>query len=235
MTEMVDGFNLGDEISSDVITPSLTDENQGANERIFKQSEVNEIIKKAKYGAVEDYKRKSAKIDNSVIPSTKSSVTEEDVRNLASEETKRLREEWIREAESNSQHQEAQRVVKDFWNKLSTGKDTYDDFDDVINDIDYVSFPNVVFLVTDHTDNTSDVMYELGKNRMKMVQLEQMYRMSPKEALKEIKNFSKSLKQKNEASNFKSPNEPLRQLKPSNIGTEAGVSSVNDYRRKYKF
>src|ERR1700689_588470 len=61
--ETANGQAQGQDTSSPGLTSSAppaqsqTAPVQSSDERVFRQSEVNDIVKKAKYGAVEDYKR----------------------------------------------------------------------------------------------------------------------------------------------------------------------------------
>lgn len=223
-------------------TPAKTEE------KLFKQSEVNDIIKRAKYGAVEDFKRMSAERPEYVqqknadhgIPHQNQQtshstqyLTPDDVRRMAVEESQRLRDEWLQDAHRKTQEQDAQRIVNGFFTKLSTGKEKYEDFDKVTGDVDYGCFPNVVQLLN-HLDNTADIMYELGKDRSKLAVLEQLCHMSPRDAAIQAQRLSQSIKDNENARKIKYPNEPLSQMRPSNTGTDNGVLTVRDYKAKYK-
>lgn len=213
-------------------------------ERVFKQSEVNEIVKRAKYGAVEDYRKLQSEQPNYVQQkygeqnshnqATQAFSNENDIRRLAAEEAQRLRDQWIKDEQSKAESAQAQRTVQNFWNKISPGKEKYPDFDKVVGDISYKSFPNVVQILGDYIDNSDDVLYELGKDRSKMANLETLAYMSPNDAIVQAQRLSQSIKDNQEASKIKTPNEPLRQIRPSNTGTDNGVMSVKDLRSKYK-
>ena len=161
-------------------------------------------------------------------------LSESDIRRVAAEETQRLRNEWMAEARSNNEHENAQRIVNNFWEKIAPGKEKYEDFDKVTGDIEYSRFPNVVQLLADHIDNSHDVLYELGKDRLKMAQLEQLSQMSSKDAIVQAKRLSESIKANESAGRTRVPNAPLSQQRPSNLGTEAGPLSMSDLKRKYK-
>jgi hypothetical protein len=227
-------------------TPAATPATPPAEERNFRQSEVNDIVKKAKYGAVEDYKR--LQVQQPEYAQTKQhagggegSTTqqqphaqESEIRRLAAQEAQRLRDEWVSEAKTKSEAEYAQRTVQSFWNKISPGKEKFADFDEVTKDIEYSRFPNVVQLLAEYVDNAPDVLYELGKDRIKMANLESLSYMSPKDAIVQAQRLSKSLKDNEAASNTRLPNEPLSKMRPSNTGTDNGVLSVKDFRSKYR-
>ncbi len=219
---------------------------QTSDERSFRQSEVNDIVKKAKYGAVEDFKRLQTEqpnyaqqkygqpVDNQQSANTGANFNEDNLRRIASDEIQRSRNQWMQESQAKAEADSAQRIVQNFWNKISPGKEKYEDFDKVTGDIEYARFPNVVQLLADHVDNSHDILYELGKDRIKMAQLEQLALMSPKDAISHAQKLSQSLKDNETARNIRTPNEPLSQLRPSNTGTDTGVLGVKDLRRKYK-
>lgn len=218
-----------------------------AEERLFKQSEVNDIVKKAKHEAEERYSRLMTQQPeyaqrkygdvNSLQPSPgnqNAAPDENHYRKIAAEEAQRLRDQWTHEAKTKAEAENAQRIVQNFWNKISTGKDKYQDFDAVTGDIEYRSFPNTVQLLSDYIDNAQDVLYELGKDRLKMWQLESLANTSPRDALVHAQRLAQSIKDNEKAANVKLPREPLSQMRPSNTGTDNGAMSVKDYRNKYR-
>ena len=213
-------------------------------ERTFRQSEVNDLIKRVKHEESQKRERlyneqpqyaeqKYGSRDHSSEQNR--AIPESDIRRLAAEEAQRLRDQWVNDAQSKSEQDNANRIVKNFWDKISAGKDKYDDFEKVTGDIEYSRFPNVVQLLADHLDNSADVLYELGKDRLKMAQLEQLSYMSPKDAIVQAKRLADSIKDNESASRLRTPNSPLSQQRPSNVGTEAGsVMSMRDLKAKYR-
>jgi hypothetical protein len=230
-------------VSSPGVTPSVEDSQKGQSaphqeERTFRQSEVNEIVKKAKYGAVEDFRRlqneqpQYAREKFGEPPSRE--PNDDHYRKIAAEEAQRLRDQWINESRTKTENDNAQRIVQNFWNKVAPGKEKYQDFEKVIGDIEYSRFPNTVQLLSEYVDNSADMLYELGKDRFKMAQLEQLALLSPKDAIIQAQRLSQSLKDNEAAGKTRTPNEPLSQMRPSNTGTDNGVMGVRDYRNKWK-
>lgn len=222
---------------------------QAPDERTFRQTEVNDIVKRAKLGAVDDYKRlqsdqpayfqqKYGNVDDGRVLSTPQqspvSASEHDIRRMAAEEAQRLRDTWVQEAQTKSQSEAAQRTVQNFWNKVNPGREKYQDFEKVTSDIQLDRFPNIVQLLGDYIDNSDDMLYELGKDRSKLATLEQLAQMSPRDAIVQAQRLSQSLKDNATASKVRVPNEPLSQMRPSNAGTDNGAMSVKDYRAKYR-
>lgn len=253
MMESSNGMSQGSEtnsqpgLTSSAPTQAQTVPVSAPEERSFRQSEVNDIVKRAKHGAVEDYRRLQSEQPNyaqqkygeTSAPSQPNAnpthvSSESDVKRIAAEEVQRLRDQWTQEARTKAETDYAKKTVDNFWNKISPGKEKYQDFDQVTGDIEFARFPNVVQLLADHVDNAHDMLYELGKDRIKMANLEQLAHMSPRDAIKQAQRLSQSLKDNDSAGKVRTPNEPLNQLRPSNTGTDNGVMSVKDYRARYK-
>src|SRR5579863_1745634 len=251
MTEMAEGISPGQDNQSLPPAPSspapesqASSDDRVLNERVFKQSEVNDIVKKAKYGAVEDYKRISTQQpayaqqkygEQQAYPTPPANaLPEEHVRKLAAEEFQRTNSEIAKDAQQKYNMEQAQRVLNTFREKAMLGKDKYQDYEAMVGDIDYSKFTNVVSILADYVDNAHDILYELGRDRFKLVQLEQLAERSPHDAIAQAKRMSKAIKDNESASRYKIPNEPLSQLRPSNTGTDNGVMGVKDYRSKYR-
>lgn len=250
---MAQGSSQGQEMSS---SPGLTSSAQGfaqttapvqaSDERVFKQSEVNEIVKRAKNDTEERVKRiyseqpdYAARKYGDLTPShqtretQQSSLTEDQARKIAAEEAQRLHDQRTNEARTRSETDAAQRIVGTFWNKLEAGRAKFKDFDSVTSDIEYAQFPNVVHVLSE-LDNADEVMYELGKNPMNLASLELLASKSLKKGVLQAQRLSQSIKDNNAAGKVKVPNEPLTQLRPTNLGTDNGVMSVSDFRKKYR-
>lgn len=247
--ESSNGLSQGQENISQPISGTQTQSNtspvQAPEERTFRQSEVNDIVKKAKYGAVEDYKRlqteqpqyisqKNGDFGKQDYQPQNVGLPENEVRRLAAEEVQRLREQFAQEEQNKLLSANAQRTVQNFRQKTDLGKEKYSDFDKVTGDINLQAFPNVVQLLGDFIDNSHDVLYELGKDRIKMANLETLAHLSPQDAIIQAQRLSQSIKDNEAASKMKFPNEPLSQMRPSNTGTDNNVMSVKDYRMKYR-
>lgn len=209
------------------------------NERVFTQSELNEIVGRAKHDAVESHKRQQAQQSPQVVsanqtPMTQKSLSEDDVKRLTSEELQRQREEWEKQTIERQHADAAQRIVNAYKEKIATGKDKYQDFEAVTNNVDMRYYPNVVQLLAEHVDNASDILYDLAKNRTKLYQLESACQHNPQDAIYEIRRLSDSIKANEDTSRLKTSNSPLSQQTPSNTGTDSGALSMADLKRKYR-
>lgn len=257
MTEMVNGEaqSSSNFAPAPVSTPSSTPPASSESERTFRQSEVNDLVGRAKSEAVERYKREASiashqhqqpqqqyqpPYQQQYQPPQPQINSEDQVRRLAAEEAQRLREQWITESRTQAQEQDAQRIASEFFTKIEAGKSSLQDFDKVMGDVDLRSIPYHVQLAN-MVDNTAEVMYELAKNPSKIGQLQSLIDIDiragrqPKLAFAEMKRLSESIKANASGAKFQSPNEPLSQLRPSNAGTgNQGALSVGDYKRKYR-
>lgn len=213
------------------------------NERVFKQSELNEIVKRVKHTAVEDYKRLSVQqpeyasqkySEPARTASDQSRLSESDIRRLVAEEAQRHMEEKVAEARSRAETDAAQRIVDTFRNKMEAGKSNYEDFDSVTQDMDLFSFPHVVQMLAEHVDNAADVLYELGRRRGKLATLELTAEKSTKNALVEIRRLSDSIKKNQSSGTTKQSREPLSQMRPSQSGADSGVLTASDYRQLHR-
>lgn len=210
-------------------------------ERVFTQSELNEIVGRAKHDAVESHKRQSAQ-NASHQPSyaeqkpanSQRLLSEDDVKRLTSEELSRQRDEWERQNQEREHAEQAHRIVSTYKEKIAAGKDRYQDFEAVTNNVDMRYYPNVVQLLAEHVDNASDILYDLAKNRTKLYQLESACQYNPQDAIYEVRRLSESIKANDDASRVRTSNSPLSQQRPSNTGTDSGALSLRDLKMKYK-
>jgi hypothetical protein len=256
MTEAQGMSQSQDQVSSPGVSSQGTQEissqvsqSPPSDERLFRQSEVNDIVKKVKYGAVEDYKRMQSEQPSYAQQKSNESVdayrsqhqpqqsqppSEQYLRQLAAEEAQRVRDQWLQEDQNRADAQYAHKIVQNFWDKMAAGKDKYQDFDKVMQNVDIKEFPNVVQILAEHVENSHDLMHHLGNNFIKMNELENLAHRSPKSAILEAQRLSQSIKDNAAASKMRLPNEPLNQMRPSNTGTDNGAMGVSDYRRKWK-
>lgn len=266
MTEMVNGEGQSSSNfapATPVNTPSSTPSAPVESERTFKQSEVNELVGRAKHEAIERYKNEGS-MANRQQPSQQpayqpqqqgygqqpqyqpqqpnAALDDERVKKLAAEETQRLRNEWIEENRRNVEAQDAQRIASEFFTKVGAGEGGIAAFEKTVasSGVDLRSIPYHVQLAN-QVDNTREVMEELLKNPSKIGAIQNLIDIdlragrTPNLAMAEIKRMSESIKTNDQASKFKSPNDPLRQLPPSNAASDnKGAMSVSDYKRKYR-
>lgn len=244
MTEPAQGLDNSSPVQPSLSAPSANTAQQAENERTFKQSEVTDIVRRERNEAVDRYQRLQREQPEYAAqkygqpPSAQQQpghFDEGHYRKIAAEEAQRLRDQWMQDAQSKYEQEQAQNTVKNFWEKVNTGREKYQDFDKVTGDIELSAFPNVVRMLAHAVENSGDVLYSLGQDLSKLELLESMAHRSPQSAIKQIQRLAKSLADNDAASKVRVPNEPLSQLRPSNTGMgNPGALSVSDYRKKHR-
>lgn len=220
-------------------------ETQAQQERMLPQSQVNEIVGRAKQEAaeraVEAYKRQNQQQPSySEQPhynfnQSQKALSEDDVKRLTGEELARQRDQWAKEHQEKADADAAARIVNTYKEKIAPGKEKYEDFEAVTNNVDMRYYPNVVQLLADYVDNSHDVLYDLAKHRTKLAQIEQLCAHNPQDAIYEVKRLSDSIKANEQTSQVKHAHSPLSQQRPSTNGTDSGGTlSIRDLKRKYR-
>lgn len=207
-------------------TPTMAQD--APQEKVLKQSEVNELVFRLKQEAFEKGKQEAlAQISQPQAPQGGQgmggmpAITDDHIRNLISEE---------------AQKQNHMTAVKDtlanFVQQMDAGKGKYSDFDETVAKLGNLqSIPHIVKMATD-TGMAGDVMFELGRNPGKVASLTTLAYINPDLAEHEMKRLVDSIKVNQDASKSPSIAEPLSQVKPSTVGTDSGSNSVRDLRRK---
>jgi hypothetical protein len=260
MMDSSTGMNGGqDGMSSPVLTPSAVPEvsqytpstpTDSVSERTYSKSEVTDLVRRARQEASERERRLIVEqpeyaqrkySDNGLSNSHPGQFSQgnpvnyqDEIRKIVSETVQRDRESWIADTKQKQQEQYANQIVNQFTTKISQGKDKYADFEKVTGDMNLTRFPNTVELLASHVDNAADVLYELGKNRIKMANLESLAERSGPDAIIEMQRLAQSIKNAQEAANVRVPNEPLSQMRQTNVGLSNGTRSVSDYRAMFK-
>lgn len=126
--------------------------------------------------------------------------------------------------------EELHQVARQFHNKMSTGKEQFDDFDEVVQDFDPSEFPAIAFMAN-QADNTAAIIYDLVQNKSKLAALTVLAKESPRLAEKEILKLSQSIKANDEAlANERTARNPLDRMKSSRAGSDNGQRSVKDFK-----
>jgi hypothetical protein len=202
-----------------------------AEEKVLKQSEVNELVGRIKHEAYEKGKRDASTSNqpNGAPQQVGQSmggmpqITDDQVRQM-------IREEAQKEAQMREVHQ----TLNNFTQQMNAGKGKYSDFDETVAQLGNMeNIPHIVQLATE-TGNAEDVMYDLGKNPSKVASLTTLAYLNPHLAKMEMKKLLDSIKSNQVAQKTPSAPEPLSQIKPSPVGTDNGSLSMRDLRRKYR-
>lgn len=202
-------------------------------EKVLKQSEVNELVGRIKHEAFEKGKREALAAQTQSVPQQPPQVGQaQQMGGMPQVTEDHVRQMIADEAQKQTHLAAAHNMLSNFVSQMSTGKGKYSDFDETVANLGNLqSIPQVVQLATD-TGIAGDVMYELGRNPGKVASLTTLAYINPHLAKAEMKKLADSIKTNQQASDSPSAAEPLSQVKPSTVGTDNGSNSVRDLRRK---
>lgn len=198
-------------------------------EKVLKQSEVNELVGRIKHEAYTKGLRE-AQLQATQQPMPNGApasmggmpqLTEEQVRQMISDE-----------AQKQAHLTAAHNTLNNFVQQMGAGKGKYSDFDETVANLgDMKSIPHVVELAAG-TGIAGDVMYELGKNPGKVASLTTLAYINPHLAKVEMQKLADSIKKNQSESEAPDVKEPLSHLKPSTkVGADNGTRTVSDLRR----
>jgi hypothetical protein len=217
--------------SSHESTPQQQTETQSApvpQEKMLKQSEVNELVGKLKRESYERGLKDGSVKQPEYTPqstqerSTTDTLSDDRVRNIIRDET-----------EKQTQLALAQKVANEFTQKIIAAKDSnkYPDFEEKVMQLNLPSIPHIVGWANS-LDNTADVLYDIAKDPVKFANVLMLSQTAPHLAVQQLQKLSNSIKENENASKQPSAAEPLSQLKPSATGTDNGSMSIKDYRKQ---
>ena len=139
--------------------------------------------------------------------------------------------------EAQAREQAGMRILNDLKMKSDAAKSKYEDYDKVV-DKDFGNFAETheVLQLAHDFDNAGEMLYDIGKNPSKMLNISLMVRNGMKQqAYAEMKRLSDSIKVNEMSANQPKPRTPLSQVNPSNIGvgkTDDNISS-SDFKGSY--
>lgn len=214
------------------------------SEKTLPVSRVEELVKKAKLkgrdsmtAELEALKAENAALKNSAgsMGGMQNPIDKEAIKNEVLEQ---LRQEYTNASEKRAQEEldkEAQRVAQNYHARMDTGKESFEDFDDVMADFNPAAFPNLVYLAQE-VDNTPAVMYELMKNPSKLAAVTIMSERDPRAAQNMIAKISASIKANEQAkAEEKDVAPPLARLSSSPTGQDSGKpSTVRDFKKLFR-
>lgn len=212
-----------------------------AEQKMLSQDKVNELVKRVKFETAEkarrEYESQLAAYQQQQSQASQqpaeSQAPGNDMQRLIDERLARMAQDYQEKARMKSQEEELQRIANTYAEKMSMGKDLYDDFDEAMVDIDPADFYDVMGLAAE-LNNTPEVMYELAKNLPKLEYIDRLAKRPSngrKLAMKELQRLSESIAANNEAKEeHVSTNPPLSKPKPSQVGTEKPMTSVSDFK-----
>ena len=163
------------------------------------------------------------------------SGNKEDIRKIIADEFS-TQQERLREEAAKFQAQQAyQQTANEVTQKVNEASKRIPDYAETMAQVGHFSEAPGIVMLANSVDNTGDVLYELAKNPMKLGSiLSALQANTPTIARSQIVSLSKSIKQNQEASGDKIPDEPLSQPKPTNFGVGKASVSASDFAKQYR-
>ena len=222
-------------------SPATASTQQSATaERMLSQSEVNSLIGRSKQEAEERGRQRALQELNSSNnapqsgnnPSLIGGITQDDIRRIAAEESRKQQEEIRKSFEAQRAKQQGEQIINELFTKLDSAKEKYQDFEQKVTP--YLNAANArVLALANQFDNTADLVYELANRPSLLEDVDRAYeRANPQEAYRRLSQLSESIKLNKAASNIKTPNDPLSQIKASPVGSSDGRKGVSYWRGK---
>jgi hypothetical protein len=223
-----------------------TQESAPAAEKMLSQSEVDRIVKQVKVNAADKARRDALAEMQASRPVNQPvdhnvNVTQgfggmtpryDDIRQMVADETQKQQDSFRQKAYQEARIKEGERVASEFFHKLQSGQEKYEDFETVVGKLPFSKIPEVVELANS-VDNTDDIMYELAKNPIKLASIKTLSSFDRDAAFAEIKKISASIKNNQQAQN-QVLDEPMRHLKSSPTQLDDGEKSVADYMKIFR-
>jgi 16S rRNA C967 or C1407 C5-methylase (RsmB/RsmF family) len=129
---------------------------------------------------------------------------------------------------------EATRIADEYKSKMASGKEVYEDFEDVMADFNPQAFPNLVYLANT-LDNTREVMYEIIKNPSKWATVAVLSERDPNAAKTMLNRISASIKANEQAKAAeREVQPPLNRLSSSTAGQDSGKLTLQDMKRRFR-
>lgn len=238
---------MTDEVALDTEVVSAPDDNANSGsqqEKTLPISRVEELVKKAKLKGRDSMQAEldALRAENANLKTSAGSMggmpIPVDKEALKQEVLNDLRQQFQQANEQRAQEEmdrEAKKIAETYHARMATGKDAYEDFEEVMADFNPAAFPNLVFLAT-QVDNTPDVMRELMKNPAKLAAISVMSERDPASAQNMINKVSASIKANAQAkADEKNVAPPLSRMSSSPTGQDSGKpSSVRDFKAKFR-
>lgn len=216
MNEMVN--NVPDFVSPE----AQAQQQQAEQEKLLKQSEVNEIVGRVRQEASEKARRE-AEAQMAQMQAA-GGLSEEQVRQIVMDQTLKAQQEAARQAYG-------QQIIGNFVSKMQAGESQYDDFRQKVETLPLEKMPEIIQMAAT-LDNTADVMYEIASKPYKAGNLLNLARTIPELAMVEMQNLSASIKKNKEAQSSIQTPEPLAQMKPTSVPVDNGTMSVANLRNQ---
>lgn len=144
----------------------------------------------------------------------------------------KLQKRFLAEQQKAQFSQQVDSAYDKFLRSMPKGKEHYEDFDQVMRDFVPEEFPELVFLVSQSTEDPSHIMREMLTNPTKLSAINDIAKSSPRLAVRYIKEMEDSIKQNMQAKNQPVAPQPLNQIRSSPMaGTANNNPSIQELRK----
>jgi hypothetical protein len=213
-------------------------------EKLLRQSEVTAIAGHAKQQGYEKAMREIADRQQSYAANTAPTQPQAQPANnqmggnqLTAEQVRQMIHEQAPQAYAQQlQEQQFSNMTSQLIQKLETGKVDYPNFDTKVSTLNLRGHPELLPLL-----NTLDqgvaagVLDDMADNPRKFADLKILNMMNPQLAAVQLNKLAESIRQNKAATQVKSPNEPLGQIKTSVTGADNGSLTVGDLKRDPRY
>lgn len=224
---------MSEEISQDI--PTQIEQAQLAPaEKLLTQEQVNALIGREKAAAAEKARREMQAQYQAQMEQASQQGQSSGMGGMAAPDLNEIYQQVEARLRENAQRQayeaEIKKVADTYLDKMATGPELFEDFNTVMSDFDPARFPSVIYLVSE-MENVPQMMYELANNPMKLASINSLAQTDEKQAKKALQQLSRSIA-RNEAAKeeYVSTNAPLSKLKPSSVGADKEMSTLQDFK-----
>ena len=235
MTE--ENQNQSAEVEAQSAAPQVSEQK---TEKLVPQEKVNDLIKGVKLSAYEKGRKEAlAELERQHAANNQKQQASpvSDQITMTKEELEQIIDDRSqRNAEATRHQLKAQDVVNKFSGKMLDGMKKYEDFEELVGELNIPNMNPVLIDMVTAMDNTEDIMYEFAKNPGKYAQVLTLINDASPLAKKELKKLSSSIKNNSDAINESAKTQqasPLGTAKPSRAGVDSGApKTVSDFRKQ---
>jgi len=207
----------------------------GEAEKMLSQSEVNALIARVKQASVAKGRQEAEReYQERLEKQNRDSEIHPPVQAQIDAALQQYEEKRNREMQEHQLRTEAANLASMYEARVSQSRSNYEDFDTVTKGFDPSNFPNLVYLVAG-MENAGDIIYDLLKDKRKLVTVNDLARTAPQLAQLELARLSQSISANRAAlaeAGQHSISEPLSPLTPSRVSGSNGKMSISDLRKQ---
>lgn len=200
-------------------------------EKLLKQSEVNDLVGKVRKEAAEKARR-DALLELQKQYDTQSNGYQQQGSVDYSNNPQALLQEAKRQMALEQQQHVNQQVAYDFNDKLQSHSKSNPEFYKIVQELDIGSLPMPIVGILNTVDNIGEVLQDLHeRSPEKFFGLVDTIARSPEIGRRRLNNIAADIKANKAASQVKQAPAPLSQIKPSITTTDNGSMTIRDYKK----